>query len=114
MQEKGDNMDTKLTVTDASFDAAFEKYKKAEMVMFFATWCPHCHRMIPAADKLAKDYKGKAAVLAVDVDQSPDSSRKFGVSGVPTFVFVKDGKVQETISGEYPEEELRKKLDALL
>ena len=42
------------------------------------------------------------------------SSAKFGVSGVPTFVFVKDGKVQETISGEYPEEELRKKLDALL
>lgn len=107
-------MDTKLTVTDAAFDAAFEKHNKAEMVMFFATWCPHCHRMIPVVDKLAKDYKDKVAILAVDVDQSPVSSRKFGVGGVPTFVFVKDGKVQETISGEYPEEELRKKLDALL
>lgn len=107
-------MDTKLTVTDASFDTAFEKHKKAEMVEFFATWCPHCQRMAPIVDKLAKDYKDKAAVLAVDVDQSPLSSRKFGVGGVPTFVFVKDGKVRETISGEYPEEELRKKLDALL
>ncbi len=107
-------MDTKLTVTDASFDKAFEQFKKAEMVMFFATWCPHCTRMEAVVNKLAKTYKDKVAVLAVDVDESPASAQKFQVTGIPTFLFVKEGKVQTRLSGEVPEEELKEKLDALL
>lgn len=64
-------MNTKLTVTDASFDKAFEAHNRAEMVEFFASWCPHCKRMEPTVNRLAKEYDGKANVLAVDVDEAP-------------------------------------------
>lgn len=107
-------MNTKLTVTDASFDKAFEAHNQAEMVEFFASWCPHCKRMEPAVNRLAKEYDGKASVLAVDVDEAPMASRKFGISGVPTFLFVKNGKVMESISGEQSENDLRQKMDSLL
>ena len=107
-------MNTKLTVTDASFDKAFEAHNRAEMVEFFASWCPHCKRMEPTVNRLAKEYDGKANVLAVDVDEAPMASRKFGISGVPTFLFVKNGKVMESISGEQSENDLRQKMDSLL
>lgn len=106
-------MNKKLTVTDAAFDRALAKYEKAAMIEFFADWCPHCKRMGPVVDQLAKMYGDKIGILSVDVDQSPVSSQKYGVRGIPTFVFIKDGKVKETVSGELPEEELKKRLDDL-
>ena len=106
-------MNTKLTATDASFDKAYEAHNQAEMVEFFASWCPHCKRMEPTVNRLAKEYDGKANVLAVDVDEAPMASRKFGISGVPTFLFVKNGKVMESISGEQSENDLRQKMDNL-
>lgn len=107
-------MGKKLTVTDPAFDKALAKYGNAAMIEFFASWCPHCQRMGPVVDKLAGEFEGKAGVLAVDVDQSPAASQKYGVRGIPTFVFIKDGKVINTISGEVPESELKKALQALL
>lgn len=107
-------MGKKLTVTDPAFDKAIAKYGRAAMIEFFAPWCPHCQRMGPVVDKLAGEYEGKVGILSVDVDASPMAAQKYGVRGIPTFVFIKDGKVKETVSGEMPESELKKRIDALL
>lgn len=107
-------MGKKLTVNDVSFDRALAKYEKAAVIEFFAPWCPHCVKMDPIMDKMAGEFEGKAGVIAVNVDDSPLSSQRYGVRGIPAFVFIKDGKVQETISGEMPESELRAKIAALL
>ena len=107
-------MGKKLTVNDASFDRALAKYEKAALIEFFAPWCPHCMRMEPVMDKLAGEFEGKAGILAVNVDDSPLASRRYGVSGIPAFVFIKNGKVQDSVSGEMPEEELKKRISALL
>lgn len=107
-------MNTKLTVTDDSFARAFKQFEQAEVVEFFATWCPHCKHMADIIDKLAKDYQNRVALLVVDVDQSPRTARQFGVSGVPSFVFVKKGQIMHRMAGEFSEADLRKQLDALL
>ncbi|OUO57226.1 thioredoxin family protein [Candidatus Avelusimicrobium gallicola] len=107
-------MDSKLTVTDASFETAFKKYEKAEMIEFFASWCQHCKQMAGLVNTLAKAYANRAAVLAVDVETSPRTARRFGVQGVPAFVFVKNGQIVKRMAGEFSEEELRRQLDALL
>lgn len=107
-------MGKKLTVTDGAFEKALSKYNKAAMIDFFASWCPHCQRMDPVVDKLAGEYEGKVGIMAVDVDASPRAAQKYGVGGIPTFVFIKDGEVTDTVSGEMPESELKKRLDKLL
>ena len=101
-------------LTDQTFDKAYEAHNKAEMVEFFATWCPHCKKMEPVVAKLAQEYADKISILTVDVDQAPLASRKFSISGVPTFLFVKNGKVVESLAGEYTEGELKEQLKALL
>lgn len=107
-------MDSKLTVTAASFEAAYKKFEQAEMVEFTASWCPHCHHMAAVVDKLAKAYRDRVAILVLDVDQAPDVARQFGVSGVPSFVFVKEGKIVHRMAGEFSEADLRKHMDSLL
>lgn len=107
-------MDSKLTVTAASFEAAYKKFEQAEMVEFAASWCPHCHHMQALIDKLAKDYQDKIAFLVIDVEQAPAVARKFGVSGVPSFVFVKEGQIVHRMAVVFSEADLRKHLDSLL
>ena len=83
----------KITVTDQSFETAFKKYERAEMIEFFASWCHHCKHMAGVVNGLAKSYAGQIAVLGVNVETAPETARRFGVQGVPAFVFVKNGEI---------------------
>jgi thioredoxin 1 len=47
------------------------------------------------------------------VDQSPKLAEQFGVEGVPTIVFFKDGKVVDKMVGLPPREVLQRKLESL-
>lgn len=60
-----------------------------------ADWCSHCKAFQPTLEKLAKEYKGKATVMSVDIDRSPKLRTYFGVNKIPdcsVVVGVKKGK----------------------
>ena len=81
------------------------------LVDFFATWCGPCKMLAPILDDVAKDVEGKARVVKVDVDQSPDIAAKYRVSSVPTLILFKDGEpVQKTI-GAQPKQALVQMFD---
>ncbi len=83
------------------------------VVDFTATWCGPCQVLGPIVDKLATEFKGKASIGKCDIDENPDVAAAFGVMGVPTLVFFKDGKVVDTHVGLLPEAALRTKLQKL-
>jgi thioredoxin 1 len=54
-----------------------------------AEWCEPCQEMKPILNELATEYKGKAAIMAADIDKSVDFSDYFVVSNIPdSFVIV--------------------------
>ncbi len=57
------------------------------MVDLGATSCIPCKMMAPIIEELAAEYRGKAAILFVDVWQNPDEAKKFKVSMIPTQIF---------------------------
>ena len=66
-------------------------------------------------DALAGKYDGRAVVIKVDVDSEAELADKYGVTGIPTVVFLKDGKVQgEALIGAFPKEEYEERLDELV
>lgn len=83
------------------------------MVDFTATWCAPCQVLGPVVDKLATEFKGKVSVAKCDIDKNPDIASAFGVMGVPTLVFFKNGEVVDQHVGLLNEDALRKKLDKL-
>jgi len=66
-------------------------------------------------DELAGKYDGRAVVIKVDVDSEAELADKYGVEGIPTVVFLKDGKVQGApLIGAFPREEYEERLDELV
>ena len=84
---------------------AFDEAVKANPVMlvdFWAEWCGPCKMLSPAIEELSSQYEGRALVAKVNVDESPDLARRFGVMSIPTVVVLKDGVEVERKVGLMP------------
>ena len=80
--------------------------KGVVLVEFFATWCPHCQRMMPIVADVKKKLEGKAQVVQLDIDKNQALADELGVEGVPTFILYKDDVELDRTSGEMPEADL--------
>jgi thioredoxin 1 len=56
--------------------------------------CIPCKKMAPILESLSAEYKGKAAVLFIDVREDQAAAQKFGVQMIPTQIFF-DAKGKE-------------------
>lgn len=63
------------------------------LIDFTATWCGPCKMIAPYFEKLSEEYES-VVFLKCDVDQCPEVAGEYDVSAMPTFVFLKDGKVR--------------------
>lgn len=80
----------------------FEKIineSKPTIVDFFATWCGPCKMLSPILEKVEEDSKGEFNIIKIDVDESYDVAKKYGIMSVPTMIIFKDGDEQEKIVG---------------
>jgi thioredoxin 1 len=68
----------------------------------------------PILDKIAAEYAGKLIVAKVNTDENPEWAMRFGVQGIPTMLFIANGKVIHRQVGALPEGMLREILDQFL
>jgi len=64
------------------------------MVDIGAATCIPCKMMAPILEKLDKEYKGKAAIIFLDVRFHRETAISFGINGIPTQIFY-DAKGKE-------------------
>lgn len=57
------------------------------MVDLGAKSCVPCKMMAPILEKLERDYKGRAAIVFLDVWKEPDQAKRFGIKVIPTQIF---------------------------
>ena len=63
------------------------------MVDIGAKKCIPCKMMAPIMEELEKEYKGKAAIIFIDVWVDPPQSKRFGIRTIPTQIFYdREGK----------------------
>lgn len=84
-------------VNAASFDELAAK--KNLFVMFFAPWCGHCTAVKPKFAKVARAFQteSKVAIIGIDATEEEDLAARVGVEGFPTFVLIKQGKLDQPI-----------------
>lgn len=85
---------------DSQLIKKLKEDKGVVLVEFYATWCPHCQRMMPVVDEVKAKLAGKADVYQFDIDENQDFADSLGVSGIPTFIVFKDGEETWRTSGE--------------
>ncbi|MDR2046911.1 MAG: thioredoxin [Clostridiales bacterium] len=91
-------------------DANFEDLIKSEMpvlVDFYADWCGPCKMLAPHISKLADEFKDRAAVGKLNVDDNPETAEKYGVMSIPTLIIFKDGVLAEKKVGFVRYDELK-------
>ncbi|XXY49391.1 thioredoxin [Sorangium sp. So ce269] len=86
-------------LTDTTFDEAIKSSGEPVLVDFGATWCGPCRQLAPIVEGIAKDYQGKVKVFAIDIDNAPETARKFGVRSVPTLILFKGGAKADQLVG---------------
>ena len=103
-----------LHVTDDAFEKTVLKSEVPVVVDFWAPWCGPCKMVAPILDKLADEYAGKILIAKVNTDENPKWAQSYNVQGIPTMLFVADGKVVHQQVGALPEPMLRSVLDQFL
>jgi thiol-disulfide isomerase/thioredoxin len=89
---------------------------KPVLLVFWATWCPHCNAAVPAINGIQSRFSGRLSILAIDFMESREKvesflkaknvgypvlfdrdgmvARSYGVVGIPTYVILdRQGKV---------------------
>ena len=72
------------------------------MIDFYAEWCGPCRMMSPVVEKFAKEYENKVKIGKVNVDEQVSLAMRYGIQSIPSFVFIKDGKVVDRVTGAMP------------
>lgn len=57
------------------------------MVDIGAKECIPCKMMAPILEELEKEYKGRAAIIFIDVWKNREQGKKFGIRSIPTQIF---------------------------
>jgi thioredoxin 1 len=90
------------TTTDAAFAAEVLGADLPVLVEFTADWCPPCKMIAPVLAQIARDEDARLKVVALDVDQNPETTRHYGVLGMPTLALFVNGEVVSQTVGARP------------
>jgi thioredoxin 1 len=81
-----------IDVTKDNFNQTVAGSSLPMIIDVNATWCNPCRMMEPIIDELSGEYSGQIQFAKVDYDSQPELVKKFGVSSLPTILFVKAGQ----------------------
>ena len=70
--------------------------------------------MAPIFEELEKELAGKYTFFKINVDEARELSIRYGVSSVPTFIFIKNGKVMGKETGYMSKDDLTEKIKSYL
>lgn len=93
-----------------------EEIKSAPVVLveFYATWCPHCQKMMPIVEDIKTLLADNLKVLQFDIDKNEELADKENVQSLPTFLLYDNGKEVMRETGEMPGEVLLQKIQAAI
>ena len=100
-------MNEPLHVTDGAFEKVVLQSTLPVIVDFWAPWCGPCRMVAPILDRIAKEQDGKLIVAKVNTDENNQWAIKYGVQGIPTMLFIANGKVVHKQVGALPELNLK-------
>ena len=88
-----------LNLYDATFDETIAGADTPVLVDFWAEWCGPCKMIAPTLAEIASEQKGKLAIGKLNVDDNPDTARRFDVMSIPTLLVFKDGQQVKRLVG---------------
>lgn len=82
------------------------------LVEFYASWCPHCHKMMPVVEQIKELLADNVDIIQLDIDNNQEAANANKVDSVPTFIIYKNGDEQWRHSGEIEGNDLLNKIQS--
>ena len=102
-----------VILTDQTWNDEIGNAKGIALVDVWAPWCGPCLVVGPIVEEIAKEYAGRAKVGKLNADENAKPS-EYGITGIPTLLFFKDGQLVDKIVGAVPKQTITDKLDYYL
>lgn len=82
-------------------------------VAFWAPWCGPCRMMAPVYEQISEELED-VNVFKVNTDEHQKIAFEYSVRSLPTLLFIKDGKIAETLIGANSKSVIIDKLKSML
>jgi thioredoxin 1 len=84
------------------------------IIDFYADWCGPCKMVAPTLQDIASDYSGKIVVYKVDTEKEHELASAFGISSIPTILFVPKNGQPQAVMGALPRQSFDKVINDVL
>lgn len=90
-----------------------ESEKKPVVILFSAEWLGSAHILETFLNELTSETPN-LALYKIDVDNNQTVTEQFGISQVPTTVFLRHGEIQDFLLGIMSKKRLKQRLEVFL
>src|SRR5438046_3575696 len=103
--------DSDADVTDTSFANDVIASSTPVRVDFWAEWCVPCHMVSPVVEEIAREHTGDLKALKLNVDDNPETARKYGVMSIPTLIVFNQGLEKARVVGARGKEAILREIE---
>ena len=98
---------------ESTFDETIGSSETPVLVDFWAEWCGPCKMIAPILEEIATEEQG-LSIAKVNVDESPDLARRYGIMSIPALILFQNGEPAKTMVGAKPKSVLLEELGEFL
>ena len=103
-----------MAKAETTFDGALATTDELLLVDFWAPWCGPCRALAPVLEALERDEAGRVRVAKVNVDEQPALAARYQIRSIPTVLFIRAGRIVDTVVGAVPRATLEAKIQKAL
>jgi thioredoxin 1 len=99
-----------IAITKDNFEKEVAQSSLPVVLDVYATWCGPCLQMAPIFEELEKEHGNKYKFAKLNVDEVREIAISYGVTSIPTFVFIKNNEVVGKETGYMSKDDLLTKI----
>jgi thioredoxin len=102
-------------VEDNTIDDIIKSSPIPVLVDFSAdAWCHPCQVMAPVYEELSREFANKILFVKINTDHNPNSSAKYRIFSVPTFMMFNSGNRVAQRAGAAPKAKFKAWIDEIM
>jgi thioredoxin 1 len=99
-----------ISITKENIKEEIEQSALPIVIDVYATWCGPCQQVAPSFEELSKELGDVCKFAKLNVDEARELSIYYGVTSVPTFIFIKNNEVKHKETGYMSKDDLKTKI----